>query len=359
MRTVRVQLQDRAYDIFLGQQLLPRLGELLKPATLAHRCLVVSDENVARLYADKTLAALRASGYEATLVTVPAGESSKSLTQVAPLYAACAAQRLDRQSFIVALGGGVVGDLAGFVAATYLRGIPFVQIPTSLLAQVDSSVGGKVGIDLPQGKNLVGAFWQPRVVVADLDTLRTLPPREFAAGMAEVIKTAAIRDAALFERLEKSLDALFNFDMDALGNVIARCCEIKAEVVAADERETKGVREILNFGHTIGHAVEAADGYKTLLHGEAVSVGMKYAAALSVKHAGLAETDAERLVRLLERCNLPKKLPPKISAAEILDRMKLDKKFRDGKLRFVLLKRLGEAVVSDAVQEKNFSELFD
>jgi 3-dehydroquinate synthase len=351
MRTVRVNLSERSYDIFLGQRLLERVGELLHPLQLGSRCLVVTDSIVEKLYAERTVKSLRAAGFEPSLVAFPAGETSKTLHQAANLYAACAAHRLDRQSFIIALGGGVVGDLAGFVAATYLRGIQFVQLPTTLLAQVDSSVGGKVGVDLPEGKNLVGAFWQPRAVIADLDTLRTLPTREFSAGLAEVIKTAAIKDAALFARLEGKLDALFNFDVDALGSVIARCCEIKAEVVAADERETKGLREILNFGHTLGHAIEAAGNYKTLLHGEAVSIGMTLAAKLSVKHATLAVQDADRLARLLSRCHLPTEVPPEIPREKILQRLKLDKKNRDGKLRFVLLKRLGEAVVSDVVRE--------
>lgn len=356
MRTVRVNLSERSYDIFIGQRLLERLGELVRPLPLGSRCLIISDSNVEKLYADGTTKSLRAAGFETSVVAIPAGETSKTLQQAEQLFAACAAHKLDRTSFIVALGGGVVGDVAGFVAATYLRGINFVQIPTTLLAQVDSSVGGKVGVDLPEGKNLVGAFWQPRAVIADLDTLRTLPPREFSAGMAEVIKSAVIRDAALFTRLEDRLDALFNFDMDALGSVIARCCEIKAEVVAADERETKGLREILNFGHTLGHAIEAAGSYKTLLHGEAVSIGMTFAAQLSVKHATLAAQDADRLARLLARCHLPTEVPPEIPRVEILQRMKHDKKNRDGKLRFVLLKRLGEAVVSDSVTTNDLSE---
>jgi 3-dehydroquinate synthase len=353
MRTVRVNLAQRSYDIFIGQRILERVGKLLRPLQPGARCLVISDANVAKLYAEKIATCLQAAGFSTQLSTIPAGEHSKTLAQASRLFAACAAHKLDRDSFIVALGGGVVGDVAGFVAAAYLRGIPFVQIPTTLLAQVDSSVGGKVGVDLPEGKNLVGAFWQPRAVIADLDTLRTLPPREFSAGMAEVIKTAAIKDAALFELLETKLDALFNLDTETLGNVVARCCEIKAEVVASDERETKGLREILNFGHTLGHAIEAAGGYETFSHGEAISIGMTFAARLSVQHSTLSSAEARRLTQLLERCHLPTAIPPEIPRDDILRRMKLDKKNRDGKLRFVLLKRLGEAAVSDLVTESD------
>ncbi len=351
MRTVRVNLAERSYDIFIGQRLLERVGELLRPLKLGSQCLIVSDSNAAKLYADRTAKALRAAGVDSQLEVVPSGEKSKTLQQTERLFSVCAAHKLDRNSFVAALGGGVVGDLAGFVAATYLRGVQFVQIPTTLLAQVDSSVGGKVGVDLPEGKNLVGAFWQPRAVIADLDTLRTLAPREFSAGMAEVIKTAAIKDADFFAQLESKLDTLFNLDNNLLGEVIARCCEIKANIVASDERETKGLREILNFGHTIGHALEAETNYKTLLHGEAISIGMIRAAALSTKYLGFPKADAERLTQLLKRSNLPTELPAAFNPAQLIERMKLDKKIRDGKLRFVLLKHLGEAVVTDAVRE--------
>jgi 3-dehydroquinate synthase len=354
MRTVRVNLGERSYDIVIGAQLLSRLGQRLRPLNLGARCLVIADINLERLgLLRKTTDSLAAAGFKPMSVSGAPGETSKTLDQANIFYRACAAHQLDRDSFIVALGGGVVGDVAGFVAATYLRGISLVQVPTTLLAQVDSSVGGKVGVDLPEGKNLVGAFWQPRGVFADLETLQTLPPRQFSAGMAELIKTAAIKDAALFQQLEENLEALLRLDLETLAAVIARCCEIKAEIVAADERETKGHREILNYGHTLGHAIEAAGGYHQLLHGEAISIGMVFAARLSARHAGLCAAEVRRLTRLLQRCNLPTALPPEIPRDEILRRIRLDKKIRAGKLRFVLLKRLGEAVATDAIQEKD------
>jgi len=253
-----------------------------------------------------------------------------------------AGHRLERKSFIVALGGGVVGDLAGFVAAAYLRGIDFVQAPTTLLAQVDSSVGGKVGVNLKAGKNLVGAFHQPRLVLCDLATLRTLPPREFRAGLAEVIKYGIIYDAAFFARLERDLPKLLRRDAAGLAEVVARCCEIKAEVVRQDETET-GVRAILNFGHTIGHAIEAISGYGKYLHGEAISIGQVAAAKLSVRAAGLPVEEAERIENLFLRAGLPAAI--KLSArrqAALIEAMRLDKKVSEGQIRFVLARRIGQ-----------------
>src|SRR5271163_689954 len=270
MRTVAVSLGLRSYPIFIGGNLLPKLGRQCAKFRLGRRCAIISDRNVARRYAKKAMASLRAAGFDPVLITVPAGESSKSLQTVQTCCDQLARHRLERKSFIVALGGGVVGDLAGLVAAVYLRGIDFVQAPTTLLAQVDSSVGGKVGVNLPAGKNLVGAFYQPRFVLCDLNALATLPMRQFRSGLAEVIKYGIIRDAALFGRLEKDLGLLLKRDPAALAATVARCCEIKAEIVARDEREG-GVRAILNFGHTIGHALEAISGYGKFLHGEAIA----------------------------------------------------------------------------------------
>ncbi len=272
MRTVDVPLGQRSYPIFIGEGILSDLGRHCSRLELGRRCAVVSDSHVAQRYGRTAIASLKRAGFDAVLLTVPPGETSKSLKVVERCYDQLARHRLERKSFIVALGGGVVGDLAGFVAATYLRGIPFVQAPTSLLAQVDSSVGGKVGVNLKAGKNLVGAFHQPRFVLCDLAALATLSTREFRAGLAEVIKYGIIYDAALFAQLERDLPLLLKRDPDVLAGVVARCCQIKAEVVQQDETET-GLRAILNFGHTIGHAIEAISGYGKFLHGEAISIG--------------------------------------------------------------------------------------
>ncbi len=254
-----------------------------------------------------------------------------------------AALRLDRQSFVLALGGGVVGDLAGFVAATYLRGIAFVQAPTTLLAQVDSSVGGKVGVNLKAGKNLVGAFYQPRLVLCDLETLASLPEREFRAGLAEVIKYGIICDAALFRRLERDLPALIRREPATLAAVVARCCQIKAQVVRQDETES-GLRAILNFGHTVGHALEAVSHYGKYLHGEAIAIGQAAAARLSARLLGLPESHAARIRTLLERAGLPTQLPLTSRQREkLISAMKLDKKVSGGELKFVLARKLGQA----------------
>jgi 3-dehydroquinate synthase len=277
------------------------------------------------------------------MLTVPAGETAKSLSSVQSCYDQLTTHRLERKSFIVALGGGVVGDLAGFVAATYLRGIPFVQVPTTLLAQVDSSVGGKVGINLKAGKNLVGAFYQPRFVLCDLSSLSTLPIREFGAGLAEVIKYGIIYDAGLFKRLERDLPKLLKRDRTVLSAVIARCCAIKAEVVGQDETES-GLRAILNFGHTIGHAIEAISGYGQFLHGEAISIGQVAAARLSAELTGLPPRDVERIVNLFTRAGLPTQIKlNKIQQKRLFDAMMLDKKVSGGEIKFVLAKKIGQA----------------
>jgi len=289
---------------------------------------------------------------------VPAGEVSKSLRQANRLFERLPSLGLDRQSFVIALGGGVVGDLAGFVAASYLRGLALVQMPTSLLAQVDSSVGGKVGVNLPQGKNLVGAFYQPRLVLADTSTLKTLPGKEMRAGFAEVIKHGAIRDPKFFAWLEQEYKHVLSLETEAVAHVVRRCCEIKAEVVSADERES-GLRAILNFGHTLGHAMETLSEYSGLLHGEAISMGMHAAAQLSMMRGGLSEGEAKRLSGLLAASGLPTRLGKTFKPGELLEAARLDKKARDGKLRFVLLKRIGKAFVSDAVTDADLREVAD
>lgn len=344
MRVVNVPLGSRSYSIQIGGRLLAGLGTACRELALGSRCAVISDHNVAPLYARRALRSLKAAGFAPVSLVVPAGETAKQLRTVSACYDQLAAQRLERKSFVVALGGGVVGDLAGFVAATYLRGVAFVQVPTTLLAQVDSSVGGKVGVNLAAGKNLVGAFYQPRAVLCDLDTLKTLPAREFRAGLAEVIKYGIIYDAALFEQLERDLPKLLQRDPDTLAGVVARCCEIKAEVVGQDETEG-GLRAILNFGHTIGHALEAISRYGKYLHGEAIAIGQVAAAQLSVRLTGLPAPDAERVAHLFDRAGLPTTV--KLSRAQtgkLFAAMRLDKKVSGGEVKFVLAERLGKVV---------------
>lgn len=356
MHTVDVSLGQRGYPIFIGERILSELGGHCARMALGRRCAVVSDTYVARRYGRTALGSLKDEGFDAVLLTVPPGETSKSLKMVERCYDQLARHRLERKSFIIALGGGVVGDLAGFVAATYLRGIPFVQAPTSLLAQVDSSVGGKVGVNLKAGKNLVGAFHQPRFVLCDLAALATLSAREFRAGLAEVIKYGIIYDDALFAQLERDLPFLLARDPEILAGVVARCCQIKAEVVQQDETEN-GLRAILNFGHTIGHAIEAISGYGKYLHGEAISIGQSAAARLSVGAAGLPSEEAARIERLFARAGLPTAI--KLSAARrraLINAMRLDKKVSGGEIKFVLARRIGQVEPGCKISPKRIGE---
>lgn len=356
--SVHVELGERSYDIHIGAGLLSRVPEFLQKLNLGRQGVIITDSNVEERYGRALQKHLDEAGYTLEVLAVPAGEPSKSLRQADRLFERLPALPLDRQSFVLALGGGVVGDLAGFVAATYLRGLALVQVPTSLLAQVDSSVGGKVGVNLPQGKNLVGAFHQPRIVIADTDTLKTLPERELRAGFAEVIKHGAICDAEFVAWLEQNHRRVLALEPDAVTHAVRRCCEIKGEVVGADERES-GLRAILNFGHTIGHAMEALADYVGLLHGEAISMGMCAASHLSVKRAGLKGVDALRLCALLASSGLPTRLGKTYRLEDLMEAMRLDKKARGGKLRFVLLSRLGKAVISDAVTDDDVKEVLD
>lgn len=352
MRIVKVALGERSYPILIGNGLLPRLGLECKKLGLGQRCAVISDSIVARTFARRALQSLLDAGFDPVLVTVKPGEKSKALKVVHSCYDQLALHRLERNSFVVALGGGVVGDLAGFVAATYLRGIGFVQVPTTLLAQVDSSVGGKVGVNLRAGKNLVGAFYQPRVVLCDLDTLKTLPPREYRAGLAEVIKYGIIYDRALFAKLERDLPKLLKLDPATLASVVARCCAIKADVVGQDETES-GLRAILNFGHTIGHAIEAISGYGKYLHGEAISIGQVAAAELSAALAGLPPADAERIANLFREAGLPTSIRLNPAQREkLFAAMKLDKKVSAGEIKFVLAERIGKVLWGQKVPQE-------
>ena len=347
--TVHLDLGERSYDVQVGEGILSRLGEFLTACgPLGRRCALISDQSVSALHGPDVYLALDDAGYEVTTITVPSGEASKSMEVATGVCREMLQAGLDRKSFVVALGGGVIGDLAGFAAAIFQRGIPFVQIPTTVVSQVDSSVGGKTGVNTPEGKNLLGAFHQPRLVIADTATLRTLRDREYNQGFAEVIKHAAIRDAAMFEVIESQ-----GLSRDELAPLIARNVAIKADVVETDERETAGTRALLNFGHTLGHGIENAAGYGALLHGEAISLGLVAAARLSVEHSGLTQTDCDRLIALLESYQLPTTLPADIDEATVIGAMQRDKKFEEGAIRFVLLRSLGDAFVSDTITQED------
>ncbi len=342
MRTLNVALGERSYPIHIGRGLLGN-AELLLPRLKTKRVAIVSNEVVAPLYLDGLRKALEAAGVTATTVVLPDGESHKDWQTLNQVFDALLAERCERSTTLIALGGGVIGDMGGFAAACYQRGMPFIQIPTTLLAQVDSSVGGKTAINHPLGKNMIGAFHQPQLVLADIDTLSTLPARELSAGLAEVIKYGLIRDFEFLLWLEKHLDSLVQRDAEALAWAIERSCRNKAEVVAADETE-QGERALLNLGHTFGHAIEAGLGYGQWLHGEAVAAGTMMAAELSCRLGWLSQGEVERIGALFERAGLPV-WGPSLGAERYLALMAHDKKVQDGRLRLVLLKEAGRAVI--------------
>jgi 3-dehydroquinate synthase len=349
MHTLEVALGERAYPIHIGAGLLPRASELL--ARAAGRSIVITNPTVAAHHLAPLRSALAAAGAAPDVILVPDGEAHKSWATLHDVLTRLLELRADRGTTLIALGGGVVGDLAGFAAAIYQRGVPFVQVPTTLLSMVDSSVGGKTGVNHPLGKNMIGAFHQPAAVLIDTDTLRTLPSRELSAGLAEVVKHGAIRDATFFAWLETHTGELMARDADAIAHAIHESCRIKAAIVAADERET-GDRALLNFGHTFGHAIETATGYGTWLHGEAVGAGMALAARLSERVLALPGADTARLVALLRAMQVPLD-PPALPLARWLELMQRDKKAIAGRLRFVLLEALGRArVVSDVTHEQ-------
>ncbi|MFA7270338.1 MAG: 3-dehydroquinate synthase [Sterolibacterium sp.] len=344
MRSLNVRLGERSYPILIGAGLLTQ-AELPLAQLPTRRAAIVTNLTVAPLYLEKLAAPLRAAGAKLTEIVLPDGEQHKNWETLNRIYDALLAEHCDRSTTIIALGGGVIGDLAGFAAATYQRGVPFIQVPTTLLAQVDSSVGGKTGINHPRGKNMIGAFWQPKLVLAATDTLKTLPERELSAGLAEVVKYGLIRDLPFLEWLEENMDRLRSRDGAALGYAIERCCINKAEVVAADEYETarEGGRALLNLGHTFGHAIETGMGYGVWLHGEAVAAGMLMAAELSRRLGWLAHAEVLRVRQLLVRAGLPVQ-GVALGAGRYLELMGHDKKVVAGRMRLVLLKRLGEAV---------------
>jgi 3-dehydroquinate synthase len=342
MQTLTVGLGDRSYPIHIGPGLLER-ADLLLPHLPGRRAAVVTNATVGPLYLERLRGVLEGQGVQVIPVVLPDGEQFKNWETMNAIFDALLGARCDRTTPLIALGGGVIGDLTGFAAASFMRGVPFIQVPTTLLAQVDSSVGGKTGINHPRGKNMIGAFWQPKAVIADTATLDTLPPRELSAGMAEVIKYGLIRDLPFFEWLETNAAQLLARDPGTLAHAIRRACEIKSAVVAADEREI-GERALLNLGHTFGHAIESALGYGSWLHGEAVAAGTVLAAELSRRMGLVTAEDLERILRLYRRSALPVEAPD-LGPERYLDLMGLDKKVQGGQIRLILLRRIGEAFV--------------
>jgi 3-dehydroquinate synthase len=342
MNILKVDLGDRSYPIHIGRGLLGR-AELLTPNIPGRRVAVVTNETVAPLYLNKVLDSLQ--GLDPVSIVLPDGEQYKTLEVLNRIYTALLENRCDRRTTLIALGGGVIGDMAGFAAATYQRGVPFIQVPTTLLAQVDSSVGGKTGVNHPLGKNMIGAFHQPQCVIIDTDTLSTLPDNELSAGLAEVIKYGLIGDPEFFAWLEQNLDRLLARDPQALAFAIERSCADKAKVVAADEREA-GQRALLNLGHTFGHAIETGAGYGNWLHGEAIATGMCMAADLSRRLGWLKPEDVLRIETLVRRAKLPTRAPKSLSSTQLRELMSVDKKVEAGKLRLVLPKGLGQSVIT-------------
>jgi 3-dehydroquinate synthase len=341
MQTLNVDLGERSYPIHIGQGLLAQ--PLLAPFIKGRQVMVVSNETVAPLYLDRLLSQLE--GFQVDSVILPDGEAFKDLQHVNRIFDALLAKRHNRTTTLIALGGGVVGDMTGFAAACYQRGVAFIQVPTTLLSQVDSSVGGKTGVNHPLGKNMIGAFHQPQVVLADTDVLATLPEPELSAGLAEVIKYGLIHDVEFLAWLEQNMAALRQRDANALAQAIYRSCAIKAEMVALDERES-GVRALLNLGHTFGHAIETDQGYGEWLHGEAVGAGTMMAADLSARLGWLSQQDLDRVRTILQAAGLPLLPPSEMSSERFLELMAVDKKVIDGNLRLVLLQQLGKAVVT-------------
>ncbi|MDA8419972.1 MAG: 3-dehydroquinate synthase [Pseudomonadota bacterium] len=355
MKTLVVELGARSYPIYIGPGLLDQKQPLASHIT-GRRAVIVTNDVVAPLYLDRVRALL--GHFEPVIVVLPDGEQHKTLGDLNPVFDALLTHRCDRGTTLVALGGGVVGDMTGFAAAVYQRGVPFIQIPTTLLAQVDSSVGGKTGVNHPLGKNMIGAFHQPRCVIIDTSTLGSLPDRELSAGLAEVIKYGLIRDTRFLAWLEENVDRLLAREPQALAFAIETSCRSKAVVVAADETE-RGQRALLNLGHTFGHAIETGMGYGSWLHGEAVAAGMVVAAELSCRIGWLQPPDVARVRTLVERARLPTRIPAQLGAGQVLELMAVDKKVEDGKLRLVLLKALGEATVTADVPRAVIMEVLE
>jgi len=354
MRKVKIRLGGSCYEVHIGSGLLARVGRRLKEEGFARKLVIITDEVVQGLYGDALENGLAGEGFEVTTLSIPPGEEQKSLEIAGRLYQELTDCYAERTTPILALGGGVIGDLAGFVAATYMRGVPLVQIPTTLLAQVDSSIGGKVAVDHGRLKNKIGVFYQPKLVVADIDVLGTLPQKELQNGLAEVIKSAAIRDRDFFTFLEENLEKVKSLDKAALEEVVFRTARIKAEVVSQDERDT-GLRSILNYGHTIGHAIEAVSDFR-VQHGGAVAIGMVAAARISNRLGILEGRETSRLKKVIEKAGLPVKMP-KLNKEELLQAIRHDKKVLQDRVRFVLLRSIGDAFIADEVAPSLIAEV--
>lgn len=355
MRTVRLDLAHSPYDIHIGHGLLTQV-DLILPLLPQKKAAIVTNETVAPLYLDALRTALEGVGVQCHCIVLPDGEQYKTWETLNLIFDGLLQNRCERKTTLIALGGGVIGDMTGFAAAVYQRGAPFIQVPTTLLSQVDSSVGGKTAINHPLGKNMIGAFYQPQLVLADLATLDTLPPREFSAGLAEVIKYGLIDDLAFFEWLESNIDRLMARDAEALAYAIERCCRNKARIVAQDEKETAGVRELLNLGHTFGHAIEAGMGYGVWLHGEAVAAGMVLAAYASHELGAIGLADIERIKVLLNRAGLPTTAPV-LGGERYLELMAGDKKVDSGRIRYILMRELGSCYAGELSVEVVFRAL--
>lgn len=354
--SLHVALNERSYPIHIGTGLIGR-ADALTPYLAGQQVMVITNETIAPLYLDKLCASLP-EHVDVRTVVLPDGEQYKSIEQVSRIWDALLEAGFNRRCTLIALGGGVIGDMVGYAAAAYQRGVAFIQVPTTLLSQVDSSVGGKTGVNHPLGKNMIGAFWQPKAVLVDIESLKSLPRRELSAGLAEVIKYGLIRDEAFLSWLEANMSELLNVVPDVIAEAIARSCQIKADIVAEDETE-QGVRALLNFGHTFGHAIEAHQGYGNWLHGEAVGAGMAMAATLSQRLGWIDEAMLTRSLAVIERAGLPLAAPANMSSEDFLIRMRLDKKNIDTKLRLVLLNSLGDACVSDATPVQLLQTLLD
>jgi 3-dehydroquinate synthase len=348
--TIKVNLPQQSYDIAIAPGGLDRLGESMVGLKLGKKVLLVSNPTVFQHYGQRAIASLQTAGFEVVSCILPDGENYKTLESLQKIYDVAVENRLERSSTMVALGGGVIGDMTGFAAATWLRGINFVQVPTTLLAMVDAAIGGKTGVNHPQGKNLIGAFHQPGLVLIDPEVLQTLPVREFRAGMAEVIKYGVIWDAQLFAELEASqrLDAMGDMKSELIDSILVRSCQAKADVVSKDEKEA-GLRAILNYGHTIGHAVESLTGYTQVLHGEAVAIGMVAAGQIAVELGMWTQQETERQNVLIEKAGLPTKLPAGLDIEATIEALQIDKKVKAGKVRFVLPTQIGVVKVTDQV----------
>jgi 3-dehydroquinate synthase len=350
--TVEIRGARYHYPALVGSGVIRQLGKQARTFLARKTCAIISDDKVASLFAEDVEESLTSAGFQLTLITIRAGENSKTLEQAGAICDQMIAAGLDRQSFVIGLGGGVIGDISGFVAAIYHRGIPHVQIPTTLLAMVDSSIGGKTGVNTRDGKNLIGAIHHPALVIDDLDVLKTLPRREFNQGFAEIIKHAVIADAKMFRTLESWKPG----KAPVLQALIKRNIKIKSKIVAKDERDRTGERALLNFGHTLGHAVERAGDYRKFLHGEGLSLGIVAACDISVKRAGLPLAERDAILDLLRRFDLPTRLPKNFLREEIFDALKFDKKFESGKIRFVVTPRIGAAYLTNDVTLKDIRE---